>query len=183
MRPIIRRILIIARYVWALPATFAGLLLSLVAFAFGAKGRIVEGAVEIAGGRIDRCLLILPRYCRFGAITFGHVIIGIDHATLAGHRLHEHVHVRQYERWGVFFFPLYLSSSLLQFALGRDPYLNNSFEREAFAKSVSCELGPNPAVNQISEWNTSMRRLSVRVISRGKLLCLRIGAGTSRMRT
>jgi hypothetical protein len=48
----------------------------------------------------------------------------------------------------VFFFPLYLSSSLLQFALGRDPYLNNSFEREAFAKSVSCELGPNPAVNQ-----------------------------------
>ena len=148
MRPSMRRMLIIARYFWALPATFAGLLLSLVAFALGAKGRIVEGAVEIAGGRIDRCLLMLPRYCRFGAITFGHVIIGVDHATLAGHRLHEHVHVRQYERWGVFFFPLYLSSSLLQFALGRDPYLNNSFEREAFAKSVSCELSPNPAINR-----------------------------------
>jgi len=142
------RTLIIARYVWALPATSAGLLLSLIALAVGAKGRIVDGVVEIAGGRIDRCLLVLPRYCRFGAITFGHVIIGVDHETLAHHRLHEHVHVRQYERWGVLFFPLYLSSSLLQIARGRDPYLNNSFEREAFAKSVSCELRPIPAVNR-----------------------------------
>ena len=44
-------ILDIARYAWALPATLAGLLLSLVAFALGAKGRLVEGAVEIAGGQ------------------------------------------------------------------------------------------------------------------------------------
>jgi hypothetical protein len=48
----------------------------------------------------------------------------------------------------VLFFPLYLSSSLLQIVRGRDPYLNNSFEREAFAKSVSCELGPNPSLNR-----------------------------------
>jgi hypothetical protein len=46
------------------------------------------------------------------------------------------------------FFPLYLSSSLLQIARGRDPYLNNSFELEAFAKSVSGELRPNLAVNR-----------------------------------
>ena len=112
--PIVRRILIMARYAWALPATFAGLLLSLIAIAFGARVRIVEGAVEVAGGRIDRCISLLPRYCRFRAITFGHVIIGVDHETLNHLRLHEHVHVRQYERWGVFFFPLYLGSSLLQ---------------------------------------------------------------------
>ena len=144
MRPVLLRILIIARYAWALPGTFIGLLLSLIALALGAKGRVVEGAVEIAGGRIDACVSMLPRRCRFGAITFGHVIIGLDHQTLAHHRLHEHVHVRQYERWGVLFFPLYLASSLLQIARGRDPYLNNAFEREAFAKSVSCELRPNP---------------------------------------
>ena len=147
MRPVMRRILIIARYAWALPATSVGLLLSLIALAVGAKGRIVEGAFEIAGGGIDSCLMVLPRYCRFGAITFGHVIIGVDHDTLAHHRLHEHVHVRQYERWGMLFFPLYLSSSLIQIGRGRDPYLNNSFEREAFANSVSCELRPVPAVN------------------------------------
>ncbi len=147
MGPFMHRILIIARYAWALPATFAGLLLSLIALAFGAKGRIVEGAFEIAGGRIDKCLSMLPRYCRFGAITIGHVIIGIDHETLAHHRLHEHVHVRQYERWGVLFFPLYLFSSLLQIVQGCDPYLDNSFEREAFAESISCDPGPNPPVN------------------------------------
>ena len=77
--PIVRHVLIIARYAWALPATFAGLLLSLIAFAFGARGRVVGGAVEIAGGRIDRCISMLPPYCRFAAITFGHVIIGLDH--------------------------------------------------------------------------------------------------------
>jgi len=148
MRPNMLRILIIARYAWALPATLAGLLLSLIAFALGAKGRLVEGAVEIAGGRIDACVLVFPRHCRFGAITFGHIIIGVDHQTLAHHRLHEHVHVRQYERWGVLFFPLYLGSSLLQIARGRDPYLSNAFEREAFANSASCELRPDPAVNR-----------------------------------
>jgi len=141
-------ILDIARYAWALPATLAGLLLSLVAFALGAKGRLVEGAVEIAGGRVDACVLMLPRKCRFVAMTFGHVIIGVDHRTLAHHRPHEHVHVRQYERWGVLFFPLYLGSSLLQIARGRDPYLSNAFEREAFATSVSCEPGPDPALNR-----------------------------------
>ena len=135
--PIVRHVLIIARYAWALPATFAGLLLSLIAFAFGARGRIVDGAVEIAGGRIDRCISMLPPYCRFAAITFGHVIIGLDHETLAHLRLHEHVHVRQYERWGVLFFPLYLVSSLIQIVRRRDPYLNNCFEREAFAKSAN----------------------------------------------
>ena len=140
MRSITPRILSVARCAWASPATLVGLLLSLLAFAVGAKGRMVEGAYEIAGGRIARGLLMLPRCCRFGAIPFGHVIIGVDHAALARCRLHEHVHVRQYERWGVLFFPLYLSSSLLQIVRGRDPYLNNSFEREAFERSVSCEL-------------------------------------------
>jgi hypothetical protein len=50
-------------------------------------------------------------------------------------RQHERVHVRQYERFGVFFFPLYLGSSGLQLMRGRNPYLDNAFEREAYAKS------------------------------------------------
>ena len=137
MRPVMRRVVTTARYAWALPATFAGLLVSLVVFAFGARGRFVQGALEVAGGRVENCVLMLPRCFRFGAITFGHVIIGVHDETLARHRLHEHVHIRQYERWGVFFFPLYLCSSLLQIARGRDPYLNNSFELEAFAKVSS----------------------------------------------
>jgi len=60
------------------------------------------------------------------------VIIGLDARTLDSCRSHEHVHVRQYERWGPLFFPLYLGSSLWQWMRGRDPYRDNRFEVEAF---------------------------------------------------
>ena len=135
MRTILRRVLTIARYAWALPATLVGLVLSLLAFAVGANGRMVGGALEVGGGRVAGGISMLPRCCRFGAITFGHLIIGVDDGTLARCRLHEHVHVRQYERWGALFFPLYAFSSVFQIVRGRDPYLNNAFEREAFEKS------------------------------------------------
>jgi hypothetical protein len=46
------------------------------------------------------------------------VVIGIDHHLLSSIRAHERVHVRQYERWGVFFFPLYVASSVAQLIRG-----------------------------------------------------------------
>jgi hypothetical protein len=49
-------------------------------------------------------------------------------------RSHELVHVRQYERWGVLFIPAYLLCSLVLWLTGRDPYRDNPFEREAYAK-------------------------------------------------
>jgi hypothetical protein len=73
----------------------------------------------------------------FSAITLGHVILGADHATLASVRSHEQVHVRQYERWGVLFFPLYLGSSALAWMRGGDPYRDNAFEQEAFAGATA----------------------------------------------
>ena len=117
---------------WAAPATLLGLVVSFPALALGARARLVDGVVEIAGGRLGR--LAAGRRSRFGAITFGHVILGVDHATLARLRAHEHVHVRQYERWGALFFPLYIGSSAVQWLRGRDPYRDNRFEREAFAR-------------------------------------------------
>ncbi|MDO8964417.1 MAG: hypothetical protein Q7W30_08015 [Coriobacteriia bacterium] len=51
--------------------------------------------------------------------------------------MHEHVHVRQYERWGPFFLPAYAISSLVQLARGGDPYRDNRFERQAYAESVT----------------------------------------------
>jgi hypothetical protein len=125
------------RYAWALPATLVGLLVAMIALCAGATLRRVEGAFEVAGGRVDRLVALLP--FQFAAITFGHVIIGIDHAVLRLARDHEHVHVRQYERWGVLFFPLYLGSSLVQLVRGRDPYLHNRFEREAYAAAAKDE--------------------------------------------
>ena len=65
------------------------------------------------------------------AITFGHVVLARDAAALRSTRNHERVHIRQYERWGPLFIPLYLAASAWALASGRDPYRNNPFEREA----------------------------------------------------
>ena len=123
------------RYLWAAPATLVGIVLMIAARTLGARIRLVDGCVEVAGGCIGPVIARLPGRCRFAAITFGHVIIGIDDETLAAARRHEQVHVRQYERLGILFFPLYVGSSLLQVLLRRDPYHDNFFEREACARS------------------------------------------------
>lgn len=129
------------RYLWALPATCVGLLFTALALCAGATIRFVDGVAEVAGGRLDRFVSRLPACARFGAITFGHVIIGIEHSVLERARAHEHVHVRQYERWGPLFFPLYAASSLVQLLRGRDPYWNNCFEREAYARGTGKREG------------------------------------------
>jgi hypothetical protein len=127
------------RYAWASPATAVGLLACGVALCAGGTIRIVDGVLEAGGGRIDRLASLLSPSARFVAITFGHVIVGIDHVSLRCVRSHEHVHVRQYERWGVLFFPLYLASSLVQLLSGRDPYFSNCFEREAYARAAGTD--------------------------------------------
>ena len=125
----------VIRDAWAAPATLVGLVCAAFALACGARARVCDGAIEVGGGNLARCVAKLPAAMRFGAITLGHVIIGLDEAMLAHCRAHEHVHVRQYERWGVLFFPLYLGSSAWQWMRGRDPYRDNRFEREAFGRT------------------------------------------------
>ena len=98
------------------------------------------GVLEFGGGSIGRWVSRLPAPFAFSAITFGHVVLGIDHATLTVVRTHEQAHVRQYERWGPFFVPAYLLSSLVQLLRGRNLYRDNYFEREAYAKSAPSRL-------------------------------------------
>jgi hypothetical protein len=121
------------RYLWAAPYTLVGLLLGAVAVLFGAASQLNRGVVEIAGGRIGRALGQLPPTLGFSAMTLGHVILAVDRSALAQLRMHEHVHVAQYERWGPLFVPAYLLSSLLQLLRGRHPYRENHFERQAYA--------------------------------------------------
>ena len=120
------------RYAWAAPASLVGLLFVLVAICGGARTRRVGGTIECCGGNVRTLVARLPEGMRFGAITLGHVIVGLDSHVLDRARSHERVHVRQYERWGALFFPLYLGSSLVQWLRGRDPYRDNRFEIEAF---------------------------------------------------
>lgn len=131
-RPLARRLL---AYAWASPYSLLGLVLGLLAFLAGARAHLREGAVEFAGGALGALISRLPRPIRFGAMTLGHVILGTNEQMLAGVRMHEQVHVRQYERWGPLFGPAYLVSSLVQLLRGRRPYFDNRFEREAFAEA------------------------------------------------
>lgn len=65
-------------------------------------------------------------------MTLGHVILGQDEDALEFVRDHEHVHVRQYERWGLLFVPAYLLASAYLYCRGRDGYRENPFEKEAY---------------------------------------------------
>ncbi len=132
----------IVRRLWAAPASMPGLALALVALALGARGQVVDGVLEVAGGRLARWL----RRSGFVAITFGHVVLGLSHEELARHRVHEHAHVRQYERWGLLFFPLYLGAGLLAWLRHGRPYWHNHFERQARAAEAEADQGrPGPS--------------------------------------
>jgi hypothetical protein len=45
------------------------------------------------------------------------------------------IHVRQYERWGVLFVPVYLLCSAVLWVRGKRPYHDNPFERQAFSEA------------------------------------------------
>ena len=107
--------------VWASPGSLVGLLFS----PFFRRRRRTRGILLCEGAT-------WPRKLGWGyrAITFGHVVLSLDEldpATLE----HELVHVRQYERWGPLFPPLYLLGSLWAVLRGRHFYRDNPFELRA----------------------------------------------------
>ena len=108
-----------------------GLALGGLAATLGARWRWTDGALEVAGGRAGRWLA--HRRVPFAALTLGHVVLAVDARSLAALRAHEREHVRQYERWGALFVPAYLASSAWQWWRGGHAYLDNRFEREAYA--------------------------------------------------
>jgi hypothetical protein len=132
----VRDMVQLIRYLWALPATALGLPLVVVAWLSGGRARVVEGAIEVEGGLVSAFLRRgLPVLGPAAAMTLGHVILGRDRACLEQSRRHEHVHVRQYERWGPLMLPIYLTASLVLYLRGMNPYLDNPFEREAFEQT------------------------------------------------
>jgi hypothetical protein len=120
-------------YLWASPATALGLVFLPLAWVSGGRTKLVHGVIEIQGGFVAWFLRhCFPLIGGAAACTLGHVVLGQDQECLDGCRTHEHVHVRQYERWGPLMLPLYLGSSLVAWLRGQDPYRDNVFEREAF---------------------------------------------------
>lgn len=121
----------IAKYLWPSPYTVTGIAIGLL---LGGRFQVVEGVIEIHGPRVASILQRL--YVPALALTFGHVVFGRDLDALASTRDHEHVHIRQYERWGVFFVPAYLAASVYLYARSRDAYRENPFEVEAYASDA-----------------------------------------------
>ena len=122
----------LSRYIWASPNSFIGLLfVPSVVFRNGGF-QIVDGVLEVHGSFIAwvlrRCI---PMPGGAWAITFGHVVLGRDTEALSLTRVHERVHVRQYELWGPAFIPAYLLAAIWGLVTGRGLYHGNFFEREA----------------------------------------------------
>lgn len=118
---------------WACPASIIGLFLGVLGLATGGRGQRRARVLEFHGGSVTWLLRHLPLLGGAMAMTLGHVVIGQDATALDESRQHELVHVRQYERWGPLFLPLYGAFSCWQWLRGGDPYRDNPFEREAFA--------------------------------------------------
>lgn len=115
-------------YAWASPTTCVGLAAGAIALGTGGRAQIRRGVVEFHGGFWGWYF----RRTGFAAMTLGHAIIGCDRDCLDYARDHEHVHVRQVERWGMFFLPAYLMASAWIGMRGGRAYRDNPFEREAY---------------------------------------------------
>jgi len=119
-------------YLWVAPVSLPAAALALVAGTCGSSLSCRNGVLEVSGGLLVGLLRLICPPMPIAAITLGHVVLARTAADLARSRPHEMVHVRQYERWGPFFPPLYLLASLAALGRGGHPYRDNHFEREAF---------------------------------------------------
>lgn len=130
------------RYCWVLPVSCLGLVLIPFVIISGGAVWFRDGVIEAEGGILSFLLSRLLSRFDIDALAIGHVILGQNQDSLNRCRDHEQVHVKQYERWGLFFPLLYLLFSAVALARGLDPYRDNRFEQEAFRSS-----GPNSSAS------------------------------------
>ena len=114
---------------WTLPNTLIGLFVGTVGLLTGGKAQFRRGCIEFYGGIVEWWLERL----NVVGMTLGHTILGQTSNGLRIVRDHEHVHVRQYERWGPLFIPAYLGWSAWLWWKGEDYYRQNPFEVEAYS--------------------------------------------------
>lgn len=122
----------LAKVVWASPWSLWGLMIGLLGLATGGRVQFRAKMVEFWGGWLPLFLRYFPFIAGSPVATFGHVVVGRSQRHLEACRPHQLIHVRQYECWGPLFVPIYLVSSGVLWCLGKRPYYDNPFEREAF---------------------------------------------------
>ncbi len=134
MGKFIRTPLRVLGMLWASPYTVLGLLIGLIGICTGGHARIRRPVIEFYGGGVKWLLHRFPHGEYTMAFTLGHTVLGQTDAALDICREHELVHVRQFELWGPLMGPAYLGCSLALLLMGRRPYLDNPFERQAYAQ-------------------------------------------------
>jgi hypothetical protein len=126
------------KILWASPTSAVGAPLALLTLISGGQAHCVDGVLEVHGPAARFFLeRIVGIFLSGGAsaITFGHIVLARDAQLLELTRSHERIHVRQCERWGPLFLPVYLGASLWALARGKRAYEDNFLEREAFQNS------------------------------------------------
>lgn len=121
----------VLRVLWASPWTALGLLLGSVGSLSGGGVARLDRGVGFWGKGVTWLLRHLPIVSGAAAVTFGHVVLAGTRQDLRACWGHECVHVRQYERWGPFMVPAYLLCYASLWLAGKDPYMENPFEKEA----------------------------------------------------
>jgi hypothetical protein len=105
-----------------MPNTLLGIAIGLL---LAGRFRWVDGVIEIYGRNVAAVLARL--FVPAAALTMGHVVFGRDRHCLDSTRIHERVHVHQYERWGIAFLPAYILASVWLYArLPRKPIRTGS---------------------------------------------------------
>ena len=121
----------VAKFFWASPCSVVGLFFSVIVLLLGGRAARSSSTLEVTFREGHAPGLTRLRWLPFRAITLCHVIIAVTRQELERLRAHELIHVRQYERWGMFFFVAYALSSAWQLLRGRHAYWDNRFEIEA----------------------------------------------------
>ena len=140
IKRIARATYLLSRLAWVMPVSVFALPLLPLAVWRG-QWRINNGVLEIVSPALSWFLRgvwfrSMSGGQGFAAATIGHVIIARDQGCMDRCRVHEHVHVRQCERWGILMPLAYFTAGLYAAWRARRwsaYYWDNRFEREARA--------------------------------------------------
>jgi hypothetical protein len=127
--------LILLKVLWASPWSLWGLAIGIGGLLTGGSVQRRGRLLEFWGGFLPFFLKYFPFVAGSPVATFGHVVLGRCPRHLAACRPHQLIHVKQYECWGPLFVPTYIACWAVLWCLGKRPYYDNPFEREAFDKT------------------------------------------------
>ena len=141
----------VLRVLWVAPVSVFALPL-LPLSVWRAQWRVIGGVLEISSPALSWFLRgpwfrAMSGGTGFSAATIGHVIVARDAVSMDGCRAHEHVHVRQSERWGALFPLAYAVTGLHAAWIARSwsaYYWDNPFEQAARAAEEPVKTTVSP---------------------------------------